>query len=192
MDGSANEMAALKDILSHQSGVPRFGSLYCMVHDDLIDWLGMTCRTREMTPRRTWYADSNTCVRPSRSGNATITTISCVMTISSTSCHSPIGYQMYMTAQHILTTYTGSFTKFVHDRIFLPLNMSSTTYSYSEAAEGGQTTQNWGENGRLIPWWFKDAETELISGAGGIITSAHDLVHETSRHCGLCSSLTLA
>ena len=83
---------------------------------------------------------------------------------------------MYMTAQEILTEYTGSFTDYVRDRIFLPLNMTSTTYRYSEAAESGKTTANWGFNGRLIPWWFKDTTTELIAGAGGIITSAQDLV----------------
>lgn len=86
---------------------------------------------------------------------------------------------MYMTAQHIVTTYTGSFTAFVRDRIFVPLNMTSSTYLYSEAVETGKATQNWGETGRLIPWWFKDDTAELIAGAGGVISSAQDMVRES-------------
>ncbi|VDC03880.1 unnamed protein product [Peniophora sp. CBMAI 1063] len=143
MDEPASKMAALKDILSHQTGVPRHDLSYA--RDDTAK--DMVSRLRYLRPAfeiRERYHYNNI---------------------------------MFMTAQHIVTTYAGSFTDFVRDRIFLPLNMTSTTYSYSEAAESGKTTQNWGENGRLIPWWFKDAETELISGAGGIITSAQDMSH---------------
>ena len=81
-----------------------------------------------------------------------------------------------MTAQYMVTKYTGSFENFVRDRIFVPLNMTSTTYLPSEAQDSGKLTQNWGANSRLIPSWFQDDDLELISGAGGVISSTMDMV----------------
>ncbi|KZV71816.1 beta-lactamase/transpeptidase-like protein, partial [Peniophora sp. CONT] len=144
MDGSASEMASVKDILSHQTGVPSRHDLSYSRDDSATD---MAARLKYLRPAfeiRERYHYNNI---------------------------------MYMTTQHILTTYTGSFTDFVRDRIFLPLNMTSTTYSPSEAIDSGKGTQHWGNNGRLIPWWFQDNTTELIAGAGGIISSAQDMTH---------------
>jgi CubicO group peptidase (beta-lactamase class C family) len=86
--------------------------------------------------------------------------------------------QMYVTAAHIVSTYAGSFTTFVKERIFDPLNMTSTTYSLSEAVRSGEITQAWTSmaNGRRIPHWFDDEVNQLIAGAGGIISSAADMV----------------
>ncbi|VDC03891.1 unnamed protein product [Peniophora sp. CBMAI 1063] len=141
MDGSASEMAALKDILSHQTGVPRHDLSYSR-EDGAKD---MVSRLRYLRPafeiRERWHYNNI----------------------------------MYMTAQHIITTYAGSFTDYVRDRIFLPLNMTSTTYSASKAFEGGKPTQTWDENGRRLPWAFKDSDIDLIAGAGGIISSAQDM-----------------
>lgn len=85
---------------------------------------------------------------------------------------------MYIIAAHIVSTYTGSFTAFVKERIFDPLNMTSTTYSLSDAVRSGEITQAWTSigNGRRVPHWFDDEVNQLLAGAGGIISSAADLV----------------
>ena len=83
--------------------------------------------------------------------------------------------QMYMVGSHIIDKYTGSYEKFVEDRIFKPLGMSST-YSPNVAAATGRATQTWSVNGRRIPWWFKEEDAELSAGPGGVIASAEDLV----------------
>lgn len=96
---------------------------------------------------------------------------------------------MYITAAHIISTYAGSFTTFVKERIFDPLNMTSTTYSLSEAAVSGRMTQAWTsiENGRRIPHWFDDELNQSIAGAGGVISSAADMAKwvETYLNSGL-------
>ena len=96
--------------------------------------------------------------------------------------------QMYVTAAHIVSTYAGSFTAFVKERIFEPLNMTSSTYLLSEAVRSGEITQAWTstDNGRRIPHWFDDEVIQLIAGAGGIISSAADMVRNP---CRCCSSL---
>jgi len=57
------------------------------------------------------------------------------------------------------------------------LNMTSTTYSFSEAVRSGEITQAWTStgNGRRIPHWFDDDVIQLVAGAGGIISSAADI-----------------
>ncbi|KZP23442.1 beta-lactamase/transpeptidase-like protein [Athelia psychrophila] len=84
---------------------------------------------------------------------------------------------MFVVAAHIISTYTGSYTQFVKERIFAPLNMTSTTFSLSEAVESGKMTQTWGSlaNGRRIPHWMGDDRQETIAGAGGIISSVIDM-----------------
>ncbi|ETW87695.1 hypothetical protein HETIRDRAFT_167272 [Heterobasidion irregulare TC 32-1] len=59
--------------------------------------------------------------------------------------------QMYMVRAYRISTYTGSFSKFVEDRIFKPLNMTSTTYSTAAANSTGRLTQTWTDSGRGIP-----------------------------------------
>jgi len=85
---------------------------------------------------------------------------------------------MYIIAAHIVSTYTGSFTAFVKQRIFDTLNMTSTTYSLSDAVRSGEITQAWTSigKGRRVPHWFDDEVNQLLAGAGGIITNAADLV----------------
>lgn len=83
--------------------------------------------------------------------------------------------QMYMVGAYIISTYTGSFSKFVEDRIFKPLNMTSTTYSTAAANSTGRLTQTWTDSGRRIPYWFNDSESAILDGPGGVISSARDL-----------------
>ena len=88
--------------------------------------------------------------------------------------------QMYMLGSHLVTRYSGTpYTEYVRERIFSPLNMTSTTYRPSEAAESGKATENWTGMGRRIPWWFTDDQVELIAGPGGVISNVPDMV------CGL-------
>jgi CubicO group peptidase (beta-lactamase class C family) len=83
---------------------------------------------------------------------------------------------MYMLSSYIISHYTGSYTSFVKERIFVPLNMSSTTFFLSEALRSGEMTHSWTQNGRRIPQWPIDNLAELIAGPGGIISSVEDMV----------------
>lgn len=87
---------------------------------------------------------------------------------------------MFILASRIITHYTGSYTSFVKDRIFAPLNMSATTYSPSEAMASGKMTQAWTKHGRRIPPWFTDEMIELNAGPGGVISSVEDMVCEST------------
>ncbi|KAI0063207.1 beta-lactamase/transpeptidase-like protein [Artomyces pyxidatus] len=84
--------------------------------------------------------------------------------------------QMYMVGAHIIATYAGSFTKFVDDRIFKPLNMTYSTYLPEVAHASEKTTQTWTPFGRRIPWWFTENwRVELSAGPGGVVSSAEDM-----------------
>ncbi|KII86430.1 hypothetical protein PLICRDRAFT_44025 [Plicaturopsis crispa FD-325 SS-3] len=84
--------------------------------------------------------------------------------------------QMYALGQHVIGLYAGKpYTEFVQERIFTPLNMSSSTFSLNAAKAGGKMTQAWIDTGRRIPHWLPDNLTELIAGAGGAISSAADM-----------------
>lgn len=83
---------------------------------------------------------------------------------------------MYMLTQQIISLYSGiPYPDFVAQRIFAPLNMSSTTFSPSRANATGRFTQSWTPSGRRIPSWFSDAEMILLAGAGGVISSGTDM-----------------
>ncbi|KAI0821223.1 beta-lactamase/transpeptidase-like protein [Irpex lacteus] len=91
--------------------------------------------------------------------------------------------QMYILASHIIATYSGlPFTQFVKQRIFTPLRMSTTTYSQTEASERGLLTQFFNAEGRRIPFWYPEHSEEMIAGAGGVISSVHDLVEWVKLH----------
>jgi CubicO group peptidase (beta-lactamase class C family) len=81
-----------------------------------------------------------------------------------------------MLTQVIIERYsTQSFADFVSTRIFGPLAMSSTTYSISDSEAAGTAAHAFTKAGRRIPTWLTDAEIDLIAGAGGIVSSTHDL-----------------
>ncbi|KAI0320012.1 beta-lactamase/transpeptidase-like protein [Amylostereum chailletii] len=81
---------------------------------------------------------------------------------------------MYMIAAHIISKYSGSYTQFVQERIFNPLNMTST-FSVDAATASGRLTQTWTPPGRRIPFWFDENIVELNAGAGGVLASAEDM-----------------
>ena len=96
-----------------------------------------------------------------------------------------------MTAAHILSTYTGSYRKFVEDNIFNQINMTSTTFSLSKVQHFDQISNAWSSfHRRRIPLWFGPEVEELVSGAGGIITNAIDMVGPWSfcLQCRKCMS----
>ena len=84
-----------------------------------------------------------------------------------------------MAGAHIISTYSGQpYTKFVKERIWDRINMSSTTFSANEAARSGKLTQTWvgPGDGRRVPFWFTDDMIDLNAGPGGIISSVVDMV----------------
>ena len=86
--------------------------------------------------------------------------------------------QMFFVGAHIISVYSGMpFRDFVHERIFTPLNMSSTTYHGQEAEESGWFSQAWSGEGRRIPYWMQDESvSEWVAGAGGVISNTLDMV----------------
>ncbi|KAI0753784.1 beta-lactamase/transpeptidase-like protein [Fomes fomentarius] len=84
---------------------------------------------------------------------------------------------MYYFGAHIISTYSKkSYQDFVKERIFDPLNMSSTNYSPQEANATGLLSQSWAFVGRRIPLVIEDPSTaNLIAGAGGIISNVVDM-----------------
>ncbi|KAI0318417.1 beta-lactamase/transpeptidase-like protein [Amylostereum chailletii] len=83
--------------------------------------------------------------------------------------------QMYMLCSHIIAKYAAiPYTRFVQERIFSPLNMSST-YSVGDALDSGKLAHVWTPQARRIPFPLSEATTELIAGPAGVIASVADL-----------------
>ncbi|KAF8436227.1 beta-lactamase/transpeptidase-like protein [Boletus edulis BED1] len=83
---------------------------------------------------------------------------------------------MYMVAAHVIETYAGqSYTSFVQERIFVPLGMTSTTFSPAEAEASGQMTHGWTSEGRRVPECFNEETAFAMAGPGGIISNAIDM-----------------
>ena len=82
-----------------------------------------------------------------------------------------------MLGAHVVAKYTNmTYGSFVAERIFKPLNMTSTSFSPSEAAKTGRLTQTWTRGVRRVPFWMSDAEDDLFAGAGGAISNVEDMV----------------
>ncbi|EPS99303.1 hypothetical protein FOMPIDRAFT_114665 [Fomitopsis schrenkii] len=84
--------------------------------------------------------------------------------------------QMFMVGAYLVSKYADKpYTEFASERLFEPMNMSTTTFSPNAAREMGLLTQTWTSFGRRIPSGFPDDAVELMAGPGGIISSATDL-----------------
>lgn len=82
---------------------------------------------------------------------------------------------MYAIGAHIVAKYSNSsLPDFVKNRIFIPLDMSSSTYYYNQVKD--QFTHTFTPEGRRIPYWLPDETIPLIGGAGGVISNAIDMV----------------
>ncbi|KAH9886942.1 beta-lactamase/transpeptidase-like protein [Cubamyces lactineus] len=85
--------------------------------------------------------------------------------------------QMYMLGAHIIEKYSGlPYQNFVAQRVFSPLNMTTSTLWPSEAASSGLLTDTWTKDGRRIPFWFTDDISQVNAGPGGVVSSAEDMV----------------
>ncbi|RDX45785.1 beta-lactamase/transpeptidase-like protein [Lentinus brumalis] len=84
---------------------------------------------------------------------------------------------MYLFLPQVITTYSGkTFQEFVTERIFVPLNMTATTYDLTAADESGLMSQSFIFTGRRIPVIFQDPRAaSFIAGAGGVISNAIDM-----------------
>ena len=90
---------------------------------------------------------------------------------------------MYILGSHIISTYAGKpFHQFVEERIFGPLNMTSTTYSGITASQSEKFSQAftfYANVARRIPFAFNtQVLSDLVAGPGGIISSTVDMVSE--------------
>jgi CubicO group peptidase (beta-lactamase class C family) len=95
-------------------------------------------------------------------------------------------------AQHLVERYSGNaLDDFVAKRIFAPLNMTSSSYSPSSAESTGHLSESRDSSGRRIPLWFIDADTPILGGVGGILSSAPDLVKWTKALLGVTNTTTL-
>ncbi|EIW78707.1 beta-lactamase transpeptidase-like protein [Coniophora puteana RWD-64-598 SS2] len=85
--------------------------------------------------------------------------------------------QMFMLASYLVSKYSDMlYNTFVEERIFAPLNMTSSMYAPSKAQASGLLTQSWTKEGRRIPEWFgDDSVIDLNAGPGGLITNAIDM-----------------
>lgn len=85
---------------------------------------------------------------------------------------------MYVLGAHIVSKYSGKpYTTFVKERIFSPLNMSSTTFFAQEAMRFQHFSQAFTTHKRRIPYWFEEnSAAELIAGAGAILSTTVDMV----------------
>ncbi|KLO13809.1 beta-lactamase/transpeptidase-like protein [Schizopora paradoxa] len=85
--------------------------------------------------------------------------------------------QMFTAGSYIIKKYapTHDYPSFIADRIFSPLVMTSTTFSPEVAWRSGNLSQSWTAHSRRIPFQYRDASVDLISGPGGVITNVVDL-----------------
>jgi CubicO group peptidase (beta-lactamase class C family) len=82
-----------------------------------------------------------------------------------------------MVAQHLVERFSGMpLADFVAQRIFAPLNMTSSTYSLEYAISTGRLSESYEFGGRRIPHWLEKEDMPVVAGPGGIMSSAVDLL----------------
>ncbi|KAM5537319.1 hypothetical protein V8D89_009049 [Ganoderma adspersum] len=85
--------------------------------------------------------------------------------------------QFFVLGAYLISHYADMpYEDFVAQRIFKPIGMSTTTFSPTVANNSGLLTHTWTLFGRRIPFWFDESLAHLKAGAGGIISSADDMV----------------
>ena len=83
---------------------------------------------------------------------------------------------MYTLGAYIVSKYAGTTLEdFVKQRIFGPLNMTTSLYFESEASIGSRLTQSWTIGNRRIPNWFSGDQVGLMAGPAAAISDAVDM-----------------
>jgi CubicO group peptidase (beta-lactamase class C family) len=101
-------------------------------------------------------------------------------------------FQQYMVAQHLVELFTGmTLEDFVGERIFRPLNMTSSTFSLEYAAATGNLSESHSPFGRRIPHWLDREDMPVIAGVGGILSSAVDLLKWGKALLGVTNSTSI-
>jgi hypothetical protein len=107
-------------------------------------------------------------------------------------CFDFSSFQQYMVAQHLVELFTGmTLEDFVGERIFRPLNMTSSTFSLEYAAATGNLSESYSPFGRRIPHWLDREDMPVIAGAGGILSSAVDLLKWGKALLGVTNSTSI-
>jgi CubicO group peptidase (beta-lactamase class C family) len=84
---------------------------------------------------------------------------------------------MYIAGSYVVSKLSGmAYRDFVENRIMLPLNMSSSTMHPDRVSESDQFSQTWTPTRRRIPFFMTENTADLIAGAGGVISTAEDMV----------------
>ncbi|KAF7348707.1 Beta-lactamase domain-containing protein [Mycena venus] len=85
--------------------------------------------------------------------------------------------QMFVAGSYVVSKFSGmAYRDFVEKRIMLPLNMSSSTMHPDRVSGSDRFTQTWTPYGRRIPFFLKEHSADLIAGAGGVISTAEDML----------------
>ncbi|KAJ7176919.1 beta-lactamase/transpeptidase-like protein [Mycena filopes] len=91
--------------------------------------------------------------------------------------------QMFITGAYVVSKYSGmSYRDFVESRILLPLNMTSSTLHPDRANATGRLTETWSVLRRRIPFFLPESKAELVAGAGGVMSTAEDMVRWVKLH----------
>ncbi|KAJ7096105.1 beta-lactamase/transpeptidase-like protein [Mycena epipterygia] len=155
MDPVASSESTIIDLMSHRTGLPRH------------DFMGPLDDSVETVISRLRYLRPSTGFREQFQYNNL----------------------MYLILSHIPPTLlNATFENYVHDNIFAPLSMNSTTHFYADAAKMGtlagsflredvNVTEDPFAQGtiRALPYWDQSEKGHMASGAGGVISSAHDM-----------------
>jgi CubicO group peptidase (beta-lactamase class C family) len=97
--------------------------------------------------------------------------------------------QQYIVAQHLVERFSGmDLGDFVASRIFAPLNMTSSTYSFDYAAATGHLSESYEPSGRRIPYWFDREDASVSAGPAGVMSSAVDLLKWGKMLLGVTNS----
>ncbi|KAJ7284592.1 beta-lactamase/transpeptidase-like protein [Mycena rebaudengoi] len=156
MDPVATSESTIVDLMSHRTGLPRH-DLMSTISDTIPDILARFQYLRPSTGFREHYQYNN---------------------------------HMYTTLSYLPPVLLNmTFENYVHKNILKPLGMDHTTYFYADAIKTGHLADSFARDGanvtenpfsqgtiRTLPFWDQsENETHQISGAGGVISSAHDM-----------------
>ncbi|KAJ6571163.1 beta-lactamase/transpeptidase-like protein, partial [Mycena capillaripes] len=85
--------------------------------------------------------------------------------------------KMYIVGSYVVSKLSGmAYRDFVENRIMLPLNMSSSTMHPDRVYENDKFSQTWTPTKRRIPFFMTEHTADLIAGAGGVISTAEDML----------------